>query len=158
MKKKLLSVLICLCSALSALSLVACNSSPISEILIDDQPSFVFTATSDVLELNDGTNVENYLNALKNKGEITLNGTNGSYGYYVTEINGYKEETAADGKSGKSWMIYTDLTTLDGVIYSTPDYTVEYNGKKYNQATYSVSSLPCVENYTYILVLLSWNF
>ena len=48
-------------------------------------------------------------------------------------------------------MIYTTLTTYEGVIYSGDD-AIEVGGLTLYSALYGASGLPCVEGQSYALV------
>ena len=118
-----------------------------------------FTASDDVLQLTDKTSVKDYIDALADDGKIDVEGYESTYGYYITSVNGVSESTDESGTSGYSWMLYTDFTEEDGVIYADPAYgTFEHGGKTLASASYGVSQLPCVEGYTYALVYQAWSY
>lgn len=120
-----------------------------------DGYDYVFTVTEGVIALDADTMMYDYLCALQDAGKITFTATDGSYGKYITAVEGTAEKTESDG--GYSWMIYTTLTELDGVIYSDASYTWEYAGKTLNSASWGVSALPAVEGCTYALVYSHWS-
>ena len=116
-----------------------------------------FTASSEIAELTLETSVADYLNALEAEGMISVDGCESTYGYYITVVNGISEQTTASG--GYSWMLYTDFVEEDGVTYADPEYgTFEYGGKTLASASFGVSNMPCVENYTYALVYSAWSY
>lgn len=80
-------------------------------------------------------------------GEITMDGSESEYGFYLTSLNG---RAATDEYY---WAVYTTLGTLDGVEYSNAAWgTWEYGGETLASASYGVSGLPLVEGELYALV------
>ncbi len=122
----------------------------------------VFTATSSIMELTESTSLKDYLDALVEAGDITYEGYESAYGFYITTVYDIKEQInyTDTGSSGYSWMVYTDyIEGEDGVQYANPEYGVfYYNGKELASASYGVSYLPCVEGYTYALVYEGWSY
>lgn len=156
---KKISAAVAAFAATAALAAIcACNSGNATKVENNaDSYSHVFTVSSSVMDLTDSTSVYDYLCALQEDGEITFEGYDSSYGYYITSVNGVAEQTGTN--SGYSWMLYTDLAELDGVTYSSADYgSWEYDGKTLNSASYGISYLPAVEGYTYALVYSYWSY
>lgn len=149
MKKSALASLAA--AAACVLTLAGCGSgSKIGKesgnVLIDVK-SVVFTADDGVLALTDATSVKDYMTALAANGELVFSGSESGYGFYIESVFA----TCAEGNA--YWAVYTDLVKLDGVVYSAAEYgTFTYKGKTLNQASFGVSSLPCVAGYTYALV------
>lgn len=80
-------------------------------------------------------------------GEITMDGSESEYGFYLTSLNG---RVATDEYY---WAVYTTLGILDGVEYSNAAWgTWEYGGETLASASYGVSGLPLVEGELYALV------
>ena len=80
-------------------------------------------------------------------GEITMDGSESEYGFYLTSLNG-REAT-----DEYYWAVYTTLGILDGVEYSNAAWgTWEYGGETLASASYGVSGLPLVEGELYALV------
>ena len=80
-------------------------------------------------------------------GEITMDGSESEYGFYLTSLNG-REET-----DEYYWAVYTTLGILDGVEYSNAAWgTWEYGSETLASASYGVSGLPLVEGELYALV------
>ncbi|MCD8039961.1 MAG: hypothetical protein LUF82_00385 [Clostridia bacterium] len=170
MKKKLTALLLALCAAVSIAALAACDDENGEvgggtdyKILLNSETAVVFTATEDVLTLSDSTSLKDYLDALVTLDQITYEGTESTYGYYITSVNGNAEQSTYSDDyssgSGYSWMIYTSLTELDGVTYATTDsYTYTYDGVTYAYSSYGVTLLPCVEGYTYVLSYEPWSY
>ena len=80
-------------------------------------------------------------------GEITMDGSESEYGFYLTSLNG-REAT-----DEYYWAVYTTLGILDGVEYSNAAWgTWEYGGETPASARYGASGLPPVEWELYALV------
>lgn len=80
-------------------------------------------------------------------GEITMDGSESEYGFYLTSLNG-REAT-----DEYYWAVYTTLGILDGVEYSNAAWgTWDYGGETLASASYGVSGLPLVEGELYALV------
>ena len=111
--------------------------------------SAVFTASNDVLALNDSTSVKDYMDVLAENGELKFGGSESEYGFYITSVY----NTSASTNS--YWAVYTDLVTIEGdeTVYSNAEYgTFTYGGKTLYSASFGVSGLPCIDGYTYALV------
>lgn len=80
-------------------------------------------------------------------GEITMDGSESEYGFYLTSLNG------RDATDEYYWAVYTTLGILDGVEYSNAAWgTWEYGGETLASASYGVSGLPLIEGELYALV------
>lgn len=163
MKKlsKIFAAVVAACALAAAVALSGCGKSNVKFITAGDgvAENAVFTATNDVLALDENTSVADYIAALKDKGELDYTAEDGAYGLFITSVNGVENLTDANGTHGWSWAIYTNLTELDGVIYSTANYgTYDADGVTLNSASYGISGLPCVEGYTYALVYSEWSW
>ncbi|MGN0818649.1 MAG: hypothetical protein ACI4L9_06735 [Candidatus Coproplasma sp.] len=158
---KLFATAFVACLLCAVLALTGCGKGNVKFITAGDgkAENAVFTASKEVLPLDGKTSVADYINALKDRGELDFTAEDGAYGLFITSVNGVENVTDENGTHGWSWAIYTNLTELDGVIYSTSDYgTYEADGLVLNSASYGVSGLPCVEGYTYALVYSEWNW
>lgn len=105
---------------------------------------YAFTADCDEGSMLD------YMNGLKSAGEITFEESDG----FITSVLGVTSKTissTASSYSGWNWMIYTTVTTVDGVIYSGTE-SFSYNGITFYKAAYGVSGIPCVSGESYALV------
>ncbi|MDE7182463.1 MAG: hypothetical protein K2O41_05490 [Clostridia bacterium] len=153
--KKLFATLLAVCSVIAVCAFAGCKdgNENVKRTQIDDQTSVIFTASNDVLTLDENTTVKDYLDALKAKGELSFEGSDSDYGFFLTSFDGKENQVISTSPyEGYSWMIYIDFTTLDGTIYAT-DYSVcEYEGKTLYSASYGVSGIPCVEGHTYAFV------
>ena len=100
-----------------------------------------------------GGSLEEAMSALKEAGELTYEGSESEYGFYLTSVNGYTPDEAAN----EYWAVYTTLGEYEGVEYSNSEYgTYDYNGKTCASASYGISGLPAVENEIYVLVVESY--
>lgn len=97
--------------------------------------------------------LEEAMAALKEAGELTYEGSESEYGFYLTSVNGYIPDEAAN----EYWAIYTTLGEYEGVEYSSSEYgTCEYDGKTCASASYGISGLPMVEGEIYVLAVASY--
>lgn len=158
--KKLLALIITVASAIAVIAFAGCGSGNIKKVDINDNESYVFTATSDVMTITDDTTVYDYLIALKNNGEIEIEGSDTGFGYYITSVNGTAEVISSDYSEGTSWAVYLDFKTIEGDdgIYANDYSTCEYKGTTLYYASVGVSSLPCIEGHTYALVFEHWSY
>lgn len=157
MKNKHLALVLSFIAVVAAFGFTGCKKNLV--VTPDGNvEAVVFTISDSVTELSEKTSVCDYLLALQN-GEIQIVIKEGSYGACVVSVNGVAEYVAEDRLSGGSWMVYTDLTTLDGVTYSNAEYgTYEYGEITLNSASYGISGLPAVEGYTFALVFSEWAY
>ena len=107
-----------------------------------------------VIEANaTGGSLEEAMSALKEAGELTYEGSESEYGFYLTSVNGY----TPDAENNEYWAVYTTLGEYEGVEYSNSEYgTYDYNGKSCTSASYGISGLPMVEKEIYVLVVESY--
>ena len=98
----------------------------------------------------DGGSLQDALNALSESGEISIEGTDGEYGLYITSVNG----RSADSAANEYWAIYTTLGELDGVSYSSGEYgSFDYDGKTLSSALYGAGGLIMAKGELYALKL-----
>ncbi|MDE6597942.1 MAG: hypothetical protein K2K60_04825 [Clostridia bacterium] len=165
--KKLLTVFLALCASLAAFVFAGCdnggdNSGKSGEVVLGVQ-SVAFTAKDDIITLNDTTSVKDYMDALKENGELVFDGNDGSYGYYITSFYATEEKlisSTATSSEGYSWSFYIDFITLDGddAVYASDYATYDFNGKTLYSASYGVSGIPCVAGHTYAFVYEYYNY
>lgn len=151
--KKFLAGLLTLVSLFALVCFASCDDTKnpddltsSAKVIKNDEKTFAFTASSDA----DGTKfVYDYLVSFQDNGVMTFSASSSEYGYYIESVNG----TTADS-SKEYWALYTSVTTVDGVAYSTTEYgSYEIEGKKLGSANYGVSSLPVFAGETYVLSL-----
>ena len=145
-------------AAAAALLLSGCGGNVVKVTNDDGSANYVMTVDADVTELDEQTTLYDYMCALREAGELTFEAELGEYGYFIVSVEGV-ENTAESATSGYAWTIYTDLSELDGVIYSDASYdTWEYDGRQLASANYGISGLPAVEGYTYALVYSHYSY
>ncbi len=114
------------------------------EVIVNRGKQFIFTAT----DVEGNVSLYDALVQLREEERVAFDGYTGDYGFTITAVNGI--ENTADWSS--CWMIYTDLTEYEGVLYATTEYgTFTYGETTYAQASYGASSLPVIKGYTYAL-------
>lgn len=153
MKKLLLAV----CAVLLCFA-VGCGKTTNKDL---DEDSIVFTATSEIIQIDGDTTLEDYLVALKNAGQLTFEGNKGDFGLFITSMNGMANETvssALNSSEGYSWTVYIDFLQTDGTCYAGDSATVNYGDTILYAATYGVSHIPCLEGHTYAFVYEYYNF
>lgn len=130
--------------ALSFFVLVACvfiSACAKSPIRADDTTVFI-TATDESYDFAD-KKLADYMNYLKDKGELTFEIDNGM----VTMVNG-KYQT-----SSSFWMLYTDDAENSNNAWGT----FEHEGKIYGSATLGVTELVLKEGCVYVLTYQSFS-
>ena len=121
----------------------------------DEKYSVVFTADDAVVikaNVTEGS-LEDALNALKDSKALDFTGSQSEYGLFIEAVNG---KTAVADKN-EYWAVYTTLTELDGVSYSSAEYgTYDYDGTECASASFGASGLPMVEGELYAIVLATY--
>ena len=133
----------------AAVPLASCNSGEASlyKAEVSDGELVVFVAP----EVSGDMSVKDYFDGLVEEGVLTYTIADGM----VTSINGV--QNPAD--YSYCWMFYSDLTELDGVIYSNAEWgTYDYEGKTLASCAYGVEEMPVVEGYTYAAVYQSLSY
>lgn len=139
-----------LCAALLTLFIAACGDRGAGGATVkkSGEKLLVLEATETQGSLADA------LAALKGAGKITYEGSDNGYGLFITSLGGYTPDASAN----EYWAIYTSLTELDGVTYSSADFgTYEYDGKTLNSASVGASGLPLIKGELYVLAVASWQ-
>ena len=133
---------------LSLLILCSCGaSSSAGEVVYSDENAVVISASETSGTLYD------LLSELQDSGSLSFSGTDGDYGFFIESVN----SRSADASKNEYWAVYTTLSELDGVSYSSSDFgTYDYDGTALASASYGVSGLPAVEGELYALVLSSY--
>ena len=100
-----------------------------------------------------GGSLEDAMAEFKGAGEFTYEGTESEYGFYLTSVNGYTPDAAAN----EYWAVYTTLGEYEGVEYSNSEYgTYDYNGKTCASASYGVSGIPMIEGELYVIAIATY--
>ncbi len=121
----------------------------------DEKYSLVFTAEDAVVIKANTTegSLEDALNVLKDSNALDFTGSQSEYGLYIESVNG----RTADADKNEYWAVYTTLTELDGVSYSSAEYgTYDYDGTQCASASFGASGLPMVEGNLYAVVLAAY--
>ena len=88
------------------------------------------------------------LMALGREGALTVEGTEGEFGFYLEALDGVREG------DGKYWFIYTSLTEYGGVTYSDASWgTYTYDGEVYAAAAFGMEGMPLIADTVYIFAL-----
>ncbi len=97
--------------------------------------------------------MQDAMTKLKEAGQISYEGSESEYGFYITSVNGY----TPDASKNEFWAVYTTLGEYEGVTYSSAEYgAYEYKGTSCASALYGISGLPIVEGYLYILTISTY--
>ena len=172
-KKALLPVVLAAVVAVACLPLFACTGGGDGLNLgygakvftvksADDSVEFVMF-TVDAKGIKSTTSVKDYMDALAKKGWLSYEGSDGSYGYYITSVMGQNEKilsSSANSSEGYAWNLYLDFKTLEGddAIYATDYSPKEVDGNTYYAASYGISGVPCVQGHTYVLSYDYYNY
>lgn len=98
-----------------------------------------------------GGTLEDAMNGFKEEGELSFEGENGDFGFYITSVNGYTPV------ENEYWAVYTTLGDYEGVSYSNAEYgTYEYGGKTLASASYGISGLPLIAGEYYVLTIATF--
>lgn len=132
-----------LCGALIGCAQAADTGDAESRLVANDETCVVIAADKSDTDRS----LYDALAFFATSGEITMDGSESEYGFYLTSLNG-REAT-----DEYYWAVYTTLGILDGVEYSNAAWgTWEYGGETLASASYGVSGLPLVEGELYALV------
>ena len=162
MKRKLSAVIAAVCAVFAVCAVAACNDDGGKNnggdgnvYASEDGTVVAFCASSSVMTMTETSSVKQYLDVLKENGDIAFNGYGSNNDFFITEINGKAGEvveSTANSYKGYDWMFYIDFTTLTGdeALYGSDYSTVEYEGKTMYSANYGVTGIPCIEGHTYL--------
>lgn len=90
-----------------------------------------------------------YFDGLQEEGIITYS----MDGSMLAELNGVSN--APDYSS--CWMLYSDLTELDGEIYGNAEWgTYDYDGRQLVSCAYGLELMPVIEGYAYAAVYVTF--
>ena len=90
-----------------------------------------------------------YFDGLQEEGIITYS----MDGSMLAELNGVSN--ASDYSS--CWMLYSDLTELDGKIYGNAERgTYDYDGRQLVSCAYGLELMPVIEGYAYAAVYVTF--
>lgn len=149
--KKFIAIIL---SAVLLLTLLtACGGEPVSATVVSSAKGSPRVCNVVIRAEADGGSLADALKALNDAGELTCDGYEGDYGFFITSLIGVEADAAAN----EYFAVYTTLSEYEGVAYSNAEYgTYFYNGKTLSSASYGVSGLPMVEGELYAIVLESY--
>ncbi len=122
----------------------ACTDNDVHATLLESSETLVVIQADAT-----GGSMQDAMAKLKEAGQITYEGSESEYGFYITSVNGY----TPDASKNEFWAVYTTLGEYEGVTYSSAEYTYNYKGTSCASASYGISGLPMVEGYLYILTI-----
>lgn len=143
--------------ALTVCCLVACGDKggETKAKLVTDQTSDVQIVMT-IEETDGNANAFDALKSLRNQDLLSFDYTTGSYGAYITSINGKAEvvtESTANSSKGASWMLYT--SDMDNAYDTT---TITVGETVCGQASLGASSLTVKEGALYVWVYESYEY
>lgn len=155
--KKFAKLLVGLVSILVlAFSFTACDAEGTTDGTIENGHSICYAFTADESKMTaDTKSMHDYMCILKNEGILNFESTVSDYGAYITSVLGIGSVAVSytdNSYSGWDWMLYTTVTTIDGVPYSDDATYINYNGVTLYKASYGADGIPCVAGESYALV------
>ena len=135
-------------TAFAGFVLSACGSNDTDATLLESSETLV------VIQANTTSgSMQDAMAKFKETGEITYEGSESEYGFYLTSVNGY----TPDASKNEFWAVYTTLGEYEGIPYSSAEYGIyDYKGASCASASYGISGLPMVEGYLYILTISTY--
>ena len=140
-QKILIVVAIVALLAVSCFAFAACGKKYVQQ----KDTAVYFTVDKDVMANVDGKTLQDYMDALVKKDQLTYSGDSTAYDLMINTVNDIK----ADANKGEYWFLYSDDDE-----YSNGDWgTYDLNGKTYKSTTLGASSLPIKIGCTYVLMM-----
>ena len=136
--KKFFSAVLALIISIVMLSLLGCGGNNL--VIKETDTYIVITASNEQMQINSDTTLVDYMNSLKEDGELSFEIKNGM----VNSVNGI--ENPLDYSS--CWMLYTSDTENSNSVWGT----IEYKGNTYGSAVLGAESLIIKDGYLYIWV------
>ena len=136
--KKIFSAILALIISIVMLSLLGCGENNL--VIKETDTYIVITASNEQMQINSDTTLVDYMNSLKEDGELSFEIKNGM----VNSVNGI--ENPLDYSS--CWMLYTSDTENSNSVWGT----IEYKGNTYGSAVLGAESLIIKDGYLYIWV------
>ena len=142
--KKFFNTIIAIALLVIVFSFFGC--SPKEPLVIKESDTYiVINVTKEQMDITDTTTLVDYMNSLKNDGQLTFEINNGM----VSSVNGI--DNPSDWSS--CWMLYTSDTDNANPAWGT----IEYNGNVYGSAILGAESLTIKDGCIYIWVFQSFN-
>ena len=136
--KKIFSAILALIISIVTFSLLGCGGNNL--VIKETDTYIVITASNEQMQINSDTTLVDYMNSLKEDGELSFEIKNGM----VNSVNGI--ENPLDYSS--CWMLYTSDTENSNSVWGT----IEYKGNTYGSAVLGAESLIIKDGYLYIWV------
>ena len=141
---KILNTIIAITLSLFVFSFFGC--SPKEPLVIKESDTYiVITVSNEQMDISNNTTLVDYMNSLKNDGQLTFEINNGM----VSSVNGI--DNPSDWSS--CWMIYTSDINNANSAWGT----IEYNGNIYGSAILGAESLIVKDGCIYIWVFQAFN-
>ena len=136
--KKIFSAILALIISIVMFSLLGCGENNL--VIKETDTYIVITASNEQMQIYSDTTLVDYMNSLKEDGELSFEIKNGM----VNSVNGI--ENPLDYSS--CWMLYTSDTENSNSVWGT----IEYKGNTYGSAVLGAESLIIKDGYLYIWV------
>lgn len=108
-----------------------------------------FTVDKDVMANVDGKTLQDYMDALVEKKQLTYAGKESEFGIMLTSVNDLK----ADANKGEYWFIYSDDEENTTTEWAP---AIEFEGKKYMSTKYGIKDMPIKEGASYLFMISSY--
>lgn len=142
--KKLFNAIIAITLSVIVFSFFGCSSK--EPLVIKESDTYiVITVSNEQMDITNTTTLVDYMNSLKDDGQLTFEINNGM----VSSVNGI--DNPSDWSS--CWMIYTSDTDNANSAWGT----IEYNGNIYGSAILGAESLIVKDGCIYIWVFQAFN-
>lgn len=142
--KKFFNTIIAIALSVIVFSFFGCSSK--EPLVIKESDTYIVISVSkEQMDITDNTTLVDYMNSLKDDGQLTFEINNGM----VSSVNGI--DNPSDWSS--CWMIYTSDTDNANSAWGT----IEYNGNIYGSAILGAESLMVKDGCIYIWVFQSFN-
>ena len=142
--KKIFNAIIAITLSVIGFSFFGCSSK--EPLVIKESDTYiVITVSNKQMNITNTTTLVDYMNSLKDAGQLTFEINNGM----VSSVNGI--DNPSDWSS--CWMIYTSDTDNANSAWGT----IEYNGNIYGSAILGAESLMVKDGCIYIWVFQSFN-
>ncbi len=142
--KKFFNTIIAIALLVIVFSFFGC--SPKEPLVIKESDTYiVITVSNEQMDITNTTTLVDYMNSLKDDGQLTFEINNGM----VSSVNGI--DNPSDWSS--CWMIYTSDTNNANSAWGT----IEYNGNIYGSAILGAESLIVKDGCIYIWVFQAFN-
>lgn len=137
--KKVIRIIAVLFAIITTFAVAGCK--PTAPLVVKESDTYiVINASSDQMQISENTTLVEYMNSLKNDGQLSFEINNGM----IIGINGI--ENPSDWSS--CWMLYTDDESSANIMWGE----IEYKGKIYGSAISGAETLKIKDGCTYIWI------